>query len=109
MAFSSKQQRKIEKLLETTDVLDALDAGLVDEAELRELGLDEDEHYLDCGIDAIRQRRIRRALADYGEDGVLENELVTVEELHSLGYETKELPPDLDDEEAMQDYWERNG
>ena len=109
MSVSPARRREIEELLDDVDVLDALDEELVDEGELKELGLDEDEHYLDCGIDAIRQRRIRHALAEYGEVHALEDELVTVEELHKLGYETSEGPPDLEDDEAMEKYWERNG
>ena len=104
------RQHEVEKLLEEHDALDALDEGFVDEDELIALGLDEGpDHQPIRNIDGIRQRRILRAIEDYGQDEALELELVTTEELTTMGYEVAELPPDLDDEEAMEDYWDRNG
>lgn len=91
-------------------MLDALGEGLVEEDELKELGLDEGpDHRPWCGIDAIHQRRILKAIEDYGQEGALRMELVTVEELMGMGFEVLELPPDLDDDDAMRDYSERNG
>ena len=104
------RQREIEKLLEEHDALDTLDEGLVDEEELIALGLDEGpDHQPIRDIDGIRQRRILRAIDDYGQEEALELELVTTEELIAMGYEVAEFPPDLDDDDAMEGYWERNG